>query len=453
MMLTGGALQRFPIRGGNWNNGANAGPSALNLNNPRSNANNNIGFRPALERCQKHVAYGPRDSAPSKGRAIPGPKSRNTEQAAQASSPAKVGAAANQSRTMAVTYTNLFEQIYDFENLYRSYLKARKGKRDNAQVQLFERDLECELIQLQNELIWGTYQTGSYHTFYVHEPKTRMVAALPFRDRIVQHAVFSVIEPIWEARFIHDSYACRVGRGMHSGANRAQTFLRNVNRSHGRVYVLKADISKYFASIDHGIIKKLLRRHIACQSTLALMDNIIDSACTLPGSLAPVGLPIGNLTSQLCANIYLHELDMYVKHDLGQSYYCRYMDDFVVVHHDKTHLHEIRRRIESFLWSQLRLRTNHKTQVFPIGINNGRALDFLGYRIYPTHRRLRVDSIKCMKTKLRRFQRLYRDRRITLSQIQPVIQSWIAHASHAQTYGLRSHLLSSFPLTTATIGA
>ncbi|MBI3144879.1 MAG: group II intron reverse transcriptase domain-containing protein [Pseudogulbenkiania sp.] len=344
---------------------------------------------------------------------------------------------------MAKTYNNLFARIYDFENLHHAYLKARQGKRQHREVLRFEMDLEGNLIQMQNELIWGMYRTGTYRLFNVYEPKQRVVAALPFRDRVVQHAIVAVIEPIWEARFIHDSYACRPGKGTHAGADRAQDFLRRVQRQHGRVYALKADIGKFFASIDHGILKQLIRRRIACARTLELLDEIIDSTAD-EGALAPVGLPIGNLTSQLFANVYLHHLDDYAKHALRERCYCRYMDDFIIVHHDKQYLHRVRADIEDWLWRELRLRTNRKTQVFPVAVRNGRALDFLGYRIYPTHRRLRVDSIKRIKTKLRRLQRDYAAGRIGLEQITPSVQSWVAHASKAQTWGLRRRLLGSF---------
>lgn len=344
---------------------------------------------------------------------------------------------------MAKTYNNLFDKIYDFEALYNGYLKARKGKRDRREVQLFELDLEGNLIQLQNELIWGMYKTGDYRRFIINEPKERLVAALPFRDRVVQHALVAVIEPLWECRFIHDSYACRPGRGTHKGADRAQQMLQAVKRKHGQVFVLKADVSKYFYSIDHGIIKKLVRKRVACKKTLQLIDNIIDSTAE-DGELNPVGLPIGNLTSQLFANVYLHELDEYVKHTLREKYYMRYMDDFCVVHHDKEHLHRIRKDIEDFLWNELRLKTNAKTQVFPLGNKYGRALDFLGYRIWTTHRKLRKSSISRICKKLRSFQRKYAAGKVTMQKVRESIKSWVAHASHANTYRLRKKLLWSF---------
>jgi hypothetical protein len=219
--------------------------------------------------------------------------------------------------------------------------------------------------------------------------------------------------------------------------------LRKVKREHGRVCVLKADIAKYFQSIDHAVLKRLLRRRIACRRTLALLDHIIDSANVLHGTPG-VGLPIGNLTSQLCANIYLHDLDEFAKHGLRERHYARYMDDFLVVHHDKAHLQRVRVQVEEFLAQHLRLRTNHKTQVFPVATLRGRALDFLGYRIWPTHRRLRKSSIGRITRTLRRLARQYAQGRVGLERIGQSVQSWIAHAMHADAFGLRFRLLSKF---------
>lgn len=335
---------------------------------------------------------------------------------------------------MAKTYKNIYPRVYDFEALYQAYRRARRGKRQHAEVLRFERNLEGELIQLQNELIWGEYETGPYRRFYVFEPKKRLVAALPFRDRVVQHALVAQIEPIWEARFINHSYACRPGRGMHAGADTAQRWLREVKRKHGHVYALKADIAGYFANIDHDMLYNLLARRIACRPTLRLIAAILDTW--------QPGLPIGNLTSQLWANVYLHALDEHVKHDLREHRYMRYMDDWLIVHHDKAHLHALRDHLEQWLWRNLRLRLNNKTQVFPVGAHHGRALDFLGYRIWTTHRKIRKDSVKRMTRRLRHMQRQYAAGRIDLADIHLRIASWLGHVSHADSYRIRRKLLS-----------
>jgi retron-type reverse transcriptase len=333
------------------------------------------------------------------------------------------------------TYDNIYPQVYDFESLYNGYLRARKGKRHHVEVLKFERNLESELIHLQNELIWGQYKTGVYREFYVYEPKTRLVAALPFRDRVVQHSLVGAVEFIWEKRFINHSYACRPGRGMHSGALQAQKWLRKVERNHGRVYVLKADIRKYFPSINHDIILKLFARRIACKRTMKLLEEIIRS-------WGP-GLPIGNLTSQLAANVYLHELDQHVKQDLREPLYMRYMDDWLIVHNDKKHLHQMWQHLEQWLKENLALDLNGKTQVFPVGAKNGRALDFLGYRMWTTHRRLRNGSVRRMKSRLKIMQKEYAAGKIDGQHIRNRISSWIGHAKFADTYRIRSMLLGS----------
>jgi retron-type reverse transcriptase len=346
---------------------------------------------------------------------------------------------------MARTFNRLFERIATFEALHAGYLRARAGKRTRAEVQHFERDLEGNLIELLNELLHGTYRTGAYRSFAIYEPKRREVAALPFRDRIVQHALCAVIEPIFEDRFIAHNYACRPGRGTHRGADAVQTMLRRVKRDHGQVYALKADISAYFASIDHAVLKGLFRKRIACRRTLALLDQIIDSADQLHPT-AGVGLPIGNLVSQLAANVYLHELDLHVKHGLRERYYVRYMDDFIILHHDKAHLQRVREHLDGWLHHWLRLRTNSKTQVFPVGLIRGRAIDFLGYRIYATHRRLRTNSVARISHTLRRLAKWYGRGLVPLQRVTASVTSWLAHAAHADSRGLVRAVLGKVAL-------
>lgn len=278
-----------------------------------------------------------------------------------------------------------------------------------------------------------------YHHFYVFEPKRRLISAPAFRDRVVHRAIYNIIEPLFDRRFIYDSYACRRNKGTHAGANRAQSFIRTIENKHGKAFAFKADISKYFGSIDHAILKSLIGRKLKCGRTKALLNYIIDNS---PSETVGRGIPLGNLTSQVFANIYLHELDLYCKHTLKAKCYLRYMDDFVIVHHDKRQLHQWRALVEAFLNTMLRLETNAKTQVFPISPMNGRALDFLGYRIYSTHKLLRKSSVKRIKAKLKKFHKLYASHDIDLPTINQNIQSWLGHASHADSYRLREKLLN-----------
>jgi RNA-directed DNA polymerase len=344
------------------------------------------------------------------------------------------------------TYNGLYTQIYSFENLWKAADQAQQGKRFQESVARFNLNRERELFKLQDELQSQTYKPGNYHEFTIYEPKKRMISAAPYRDRVIHHALCNIIEPIFERIFIFDSYACRVGKGTHKAVDRFTEFCRK-NR-----YVLKADISKYFPSIDHEILKSLIRRKIRDEKTLWLINLIIDSSnpqepvsnyFTNDDLFAPIerrhGIPIGNLTSQFYANVYLNALDHFIKEQLRCKYYIRYCDDFVVFSEDKDFLHEAREKISEYLIS-LRLKLHpHKCQVFPIKDGT----DFLGYRIFPDYRLIRHDSIIRFRRRMQRLQEDYAKGIISLPHIRQSIQSWIGHVSHANSYGLRKKLLGN----------
>jgi len=413
---------RMPIRGGNWNNGSNAGLGALNLNNARSNANSNIGFRPALENARNNHPKGCCRCSLEK----------DVPASAIAETQAKI-------QPIDASTGCTFEKIYDFENILSAAYSCRKGKTTATTTLDFFDNLEENIVQIQNELMWDMYQASDYTHFYVFEPKRRLISAPAFKDRVVHRAIYNALEPLFDARYIYDSYACRRNKGAHKGANRAQGFIRKVDKSHGKAFALKADISRYFSSIDHYILTSIIDSKIACSRTKSLLGYIINSS---PTEIFGVGIPLGNLTSQLFANIYLHELDFFVKHTLKVRNYVRYMDDFVIIHHDKRQLQQWRIDIEGFLNKTLRLKTNSKTQVFPVARKNGRALDFLGYRIYSTHRLLRKSSVKRIKSKIKKYRALYARGEINREDIHQKIQSWCGHASHANTYNLKHFLFA-----------
>ena len=341
---------------------------------------------------------------------------------------------------MPKTYRHLFEQIVAFDNLHRAYIKARRNKRYRPEALSFSANLESELLEVRRELIGQTYRTGEYRRFTVREPKTRLVAALPFRDRVVHHALCNIIGPIFEVTFIHDSYACRVGKGTHVGADRVTEFLRRACRERGQVWVLKGDVAGYFPSVNHAALLAIIERKIKCPGALWLIEEILDSWHT-EGWLGS-GIPIGNLTSQLWANLYLNELDQFVKHKLKRRWYVRYMDDWVVLADNKGELQQVKADIADFLGDHLVLKLNSKTSVFPAA----QGIDFLGYRIWATHRLLRKSSVKRMKSKLRQFERGYSDGNIDLEHITASIMSWLGHASHADCYGLKKQLFQNFEL-------
>ena len=344
----------------------------------------------------------------------------------------------------------LMTKVCAFDNLLLASRKAQKGKRDRPEVARFNLRLESELFRLQEALSEGSWQPGPYHAFEIYDPKRRLISAAPYRDRVVHHAICNVIEPVFEPSFIHDSYANRKGKGVHRAVDRLTDFLRRSR------FVLKADIRKYFPSIDHEILKGELRQKIKDQGLLQLLDRLIDGSNPqepakdyFPGDslFTPFerrqGIPIGNLTSQFFANVYLNRFDHFVKRELGCTRYIRYVDDFVLLDNEKGALQDDVLRIGERLQG-LRLRLHmSKCQVFPIE----QGVPFLGYRVFRTHRRLRRDNVRRFQRRARRLTEAYRSGRVDVDRVGRSVRSWVAHASHANTYGLRRKLLGEMVLT------
>jgi retron-type reverse transcriptase len=351
---------------------------------------------------------------------------------------------------MPKSFKHLHLKICEFENLYLAHRKARRGgKRKRPEVAEFEHGLGENLLRLHEELLRETYRPRPYRTFVVIERKERTISAAPYRDRVVHHALMNVVQPIFEERFIADSFACRAGKGTHRALDRAQAFARRYP------FVLSCDVREFFPSVDHAILRAQLARHVACPPTLRLIDLILASGeGILAGRYTPVffpgddllalarprGLPIGNLTSQHWANVYLHPLDLFVKQQLRCRGYVRYSDDFVLFSDQKAELHRWRREIEDFLVT-LRLTLHpRRAQVFPVG--NG--IDFLGWRVFPHYRRLRRDNLRHAMRRLRRQQQAVRDGHLELADLSLSVKAWIAHLEHGQTYRLRRRVLRQF---------
>ena len=353
------------------------------------------------------------------------------------------------------TYRHLYAQIASFPNLLDAFYKARKGKRDKSGVAAFEYNLERELLRLERELQSETWRPGGYTSFYINEPKRRKISAAPFSDRVVHHALMNVTGPIYERQFIHDSYANQVGKGTHRALDRCTHFLR------GHRYVLKGDIAQFFPSIDHAVLRHILARPLRDKQTLRLIDLILDSGAgvlsseytphwfsadftadgqgDLLAAMRPRGLPIGNLTSQFWANVLLNELDQYVKRDLKCKAYIRYVDDFLLFHDDKGQLHDWKAAIAAFL-DERRLQLHpRKSVVFPTHL----GIDFLGFRHFATHRRLRQGNARRFQRKLRRQAAAYAAGELPLEKVNQSVQSWVAHAAHGNTWHLREAVLSS----------
>ncbi len=337
--------------------------------------------------------------------------------------------------------------MISFGNLWRSARKACCGKRFRPGVGQFHYDLESQLLRLHRELSEKTYRPGAYHTFYIYEPKQRLISAAPYRDRVVHHALTGRLEPIFERSFIFDSYACRRGKGTHAAVDRCQQFARRYR------YVLKADIRKFFPSIDHEILKQFVARKIKDPDVMWLVRLIIDHSNPqepvvhwFPGddlftpSERRRGLPIGNQTSQFFSNIYLDPLDHFIRDRLAVGGYVRYVDDFLVFSDDKRDLADVRDRIAEFLVG-LRLRLHpRKNVIFPV--NQG--IRFLGYRVFPTHRLLVKENVRRFRRRVRKMQEKYAEAELTSDQVSRRLASWLGHARQANTYTLTKRLLQEF---------
>jgi retron-type reverse transcriptase len=350
------------------------------------------------------------------------------------------------------TYRRLYEQLCSFENLYRAYRAARRGKRGKEPVAAFEYEQESELLQLRDELRAQTWRPGPYHSFYIHDPKRRLISAAPFRDRVVHHALVNVIEPFWEARFICDTYANRLGKGTHRALDRCQQFARRWR------YVLQCDLKQYFPSIDHALLRAELARLIRDEAVLELCDRVLASGAgvlseeyamqwfqgdDLLAAFRPRGLPIGNLTSQFWANVYLDGFDHFVKRGLKCEGYVRYVDDLLLFGDDKQQLHGWRAAIVERL-AQLRLTLHEgRAQVYPV--NTG--IPFLGFRVYPTHRRLKRRNGVNFQRRLRLLVGQLARREIGLDRLHVTVRGWVNHVRYGDTWGLRRAVLGPWVIS------
>jgi len=322
-------------------------------------------------------------------------------------------------------YGNLFEEVVSFENLVAAAKRAFRGKKDKAQVAQFYFDMENELLCIREELRNKTYIPRPLRIFRIREPKVREIGASDFRDRVVHHAVFNIIEPILERGYIHHSYACRIGKGTHSAVRQAQIFSRK-NR-----YYLKCDIRQYFGSIDHDILKELLVRKFKDPDLIWLLNTIIDSAqFDQPGK----GIPIGSLTSQHFANMYLDRLDHYIKDYLSVKSYLRYMDDFILFGYEKADLHSLHTSIRNFLHDELELELKEKvTMLAPL--RDG--IPFLGFRIFPNLIRLKQENKKRAFNTLKSRTRAFKAGKISEEEYSRSLMSITEHLKIANSYNLR----------------
>lgn len=310
--------------------------------------------------------------------------------------------------SLVANYYRMFNKITCFNNLLSAYFRTRKNKRFKPEVQKAEINFENRLINLQGALRNFTYRPQKYRRFLVHEPKLRQVSAPAFIDRVVHQAIVAVIEPIFDKQFIPNSFACRKEKGTRFGMFQIAQCYQEMRTKQPIFYALKCDIKSYFASIDQEILISFLNKSIPSQITMNLLKTIISSYYDSPGK----GIPIGNLTSQLFANIYLHPLDLYVTQILGEKNYFRYMDDFLILSPDKEYLKRLREEIRLFLTQTLKLELHpKKANIF----RADRGLDFVGYLI-------KNNEITLRKKTLRRYKRRHKKRLKQLEQCKNILK-------------------------------
>lgn len=339
-------------------------------------------------------------------------------------------------------YKNLFSKIISLENLLEAWDEFKKGKRNKVDVQIFELRLEDNLFSLHLDLASKRYKHGEYTAFYIRDPKVRRIHKAEVRDRVIHHALFKILNPIFEPTFIPDSYSSRIGKGTHKGVERLEVFARKIDQTYGRCFVLKCDIKKFFASIDHQILLNIISQRIKDQDALWLIRNIVESFSSEFSNEKNIkGAPIGNLTSQLFANIYMNELDHFVKQRLKIKYYIRYTDDFVVVHQNQNYLLNIKDRIADFLKTKLKL-TFHPDKIQIRKYRQG--VDFLGYVALPKARVLRAKTRRRIFKKLKEKVHQFKLGQISEKTLTQSFNSFLGVLSHANSYRLTQELRHQF---------
>ena len=349
------------------------------------------------------------------------------------------------------SYNNIFESIASPEALFRAWDEFKRGKRAKKDVLAFEKNLEPNVFELHRDLTSKRYRHGPYTDFYITDPKLRHIHKAVVRDRILHHAIFAALNPLFEPTFIANSFSCRVDKGTHGGVEALAKMLRKVGKNSTlSCYVLKCDIRKFFDSIDQEILLGILRKRITDQGARWLLDNVISSyAAGLPRErerereekIRQQGLPIGNLTSQLFANVYMNEFDQFVKHELRVKHYARYTDDFVIVGTDPDALMALLPSIRGFLRERLRLDL-HPDKVEIRRYSKG--VDFLGYVAFPHFRLLRKKTEKRMWRKLEHVIAQYKGGAADEERARAALNSYLGILSHADAYRLGERLKNNF---------
>jgi retron-type reverse transcriptase len=319
-------------------------------------------------------------------------------------------------------FSDIFEQIISPENLFSAWAEFRPGKGQKPDVQKFEFELEKLIFTLHRELKSGRYKHSAYEGFWIQDPKRRHIHKAKVRDRIIHHAAVKILAPIFEPTFIQDSFSCRLNKGNHRGVERLQWILRKASHNNSEtVWALKCDVRQFFASVDHKILFEIIAKRVSDQRVLKLLHNILNS-------FQP-GVPIGNLTSQLFANVYLNDFDQFVKKELQIPFYIRYTDDFLIIDPDRKKLESLVEPLRNFLWKKLKLDLHPGKITFK---KYRQGVDFLDYIQFPHHRLLRTRTRK----------RIFRKTKRGISEQS--LMSYLGVLSHADAYELSRELRNNY---------
>lgn len=323
---------------------------------------------------------------------------------------------------------NIFKEKIKFQKMIEAYERAAKGKKQNKEVILFEMNLANEITKICKEIYEETYQVSQYRKFVIYEPKKREIWSLPFRDRVIhQWYVEEFIKPIFLPEFIEDSYACIEGRGVHKAIRKLQKYMKKIYKEEKEYYILKCDIAKFFYNIRKNILYNIIDKKIKDIDFLKFTQKLLYN-----NAGQEKGIPIGNYTSQYFANIYLNELDHYIKEELQVKYYVRYMDDFVLLLPKKEICKEYKNKIQRFLKDKLKLELNQKTNYY----KNKQGVNFCGYHINRKNIKVLKANKKKIYRKIKKWNKEYKDKELDLKKTSEKLQSWIGHASHSTKKGL-----------------
>lgn len=326
---------------------------------------------------------------------------------------------------MPKSLNNIFYDKLKFKYMYEAYIRAAKNKHKCKEVIIYELDLAENILKALKQLYSGTYVVGKYREFKIYEPKERLILALPFSDRVIQQwYVEEFIKEIFVPKFIQDTYACIENRGVHRCVKKLNKYMYEYYKINSEFYILKCDISKFFYSIDKDILYKIIARYVKDKNFLNLTKELIYHDNN------PKGIPIGNYTSQYFANIYLNELDHFVREKLRIKYYVRYMDDFVLLLESKEKCYDVLRKLKEFLDTKLKLKLNKKTNYF----KNKQGVNFCGYKVYSSHIKLKKENKKKIRKKIKKWNKLYYEKKLDLRQTTLRLNSWIGHAKNADTF-------------------